>query len=492
MSKLLFPLLLSAGLAACNSMSIEMASEERLEKIRETGVSASLQESIERKSQAALNADPVLRKIRNNNEEKVTSAAQTATLGELLANTLNRNSRIAAAAKNLDRASAERMNAVLGYAPQVSASYTFERLNEKVISSDNAVYQLGEATYPVLTAGLTLEQPLFDLSRIYAIDYANTQGQKAEIDYLAAIAEASHEVFETYLTATQSKARMASLQVRQAYLERQISGERSLQVNGLGDEVSIASLRGNRADVAAEEALEAATYAEALSTLSRLSGMTIRDVKPIVFPRGLLGMETTVDIDQAVEEALRRNPMMLSSALQVTSARKRRQQALAKDFAPVVNGYFTYENEDRAASRFGGGSHTRDATIGVKVSVPIFNAGGNGYASATTAQEAHAAAIDHYGLARQLETELRSTHQRMIELTRSIQRMDTVVSESRKAFQTERNRLETGESVDLAVATRELSLDKALEKRSFYQAEYLKAWGRLQYLMGKNLLRQEL
>lgn len=488
-----FPLLLfSALLGACNSMTIEFESEKHLEKIREAGVSASLQDSIEKRKESALNADYALRKIRDANDEKVTSTLEAATLNELLSNALKRNTKIAAAAKNIDRASAERMNAVLGYAPQVSATYTFERLNEKVISSDNAVYELGEATYPVLTAGLTFEQPLFDLSRMYNIAYANNLAEKAEIDYLAAIAETSHDVFETYLTATQSKSRIKSLKLRQAYLNRQITGEYSLQINGLGDEVSLASLRSSQADIGAEEALEQATYEDALSTLSRLTGMTIRDVKPYKFPRSLLGIEQTINIDETVEEALRRNPLMLSSALDVTSARRRRQQALAKDFAPVVSGYFTYEDEDRAASRFGGGSHTRDATIGVKLTVPIFNPAGTGYSSATTAMDAHAAAIEHYSLARQLDTELRSTHHRLQELTRSIHSMDVVVGQSRKAYQTEKNKFATGQSVDLAVATRELALNKGVEKRAFYYAEYLKAWGRLEYLSGKNLLNQDL
>ena len=52
-------------------------------------------------------------------------------LEELLKSTLERNSKIATAANNIDRASAERMNAILGYLPQVSAVYTYEQLDER-------------------------------------------------------------------------------------------------------------------------------------------------------------------------------------------------------------------------------------------------------------------------------------------------------------------------------------------------------------------------
>nr|WP_321455778.1 TolC family protein [uncultured Cohaesibacter sp.] len=484
-------LLAMLPLAGCMVASYGDASDVKLAKLRAQGVSASVEQSIQQRAEKALSSTAIKRKIKRQAELQNKDAERTLTLEDLLKSTLERNTAIASAANNIDRSSAQHMNSILGYLPQISAAYTYEYLDEKVVSSDNAVYQLGEAKYPVKTGSVTIEQPLWDLSRIYAIRYADTTSRKSEVDYLAAIAEASHKVFGTYLVAVQSKLRMQSLQKRQRFINRQITGQFVLDTNGLGDEGALASLRGNKADLHAEETLEAATFEQALAELARLSGTVVSDVQDIKFPKGFEGIEDGLDLDEAVADALRHNPRMLSSALQVTAAEQRYRQAVASDFSPVLSGYLTFEDENRTASRFGGGSHTQDATLGVKLSVPIFNASGSGYSNAVLVQDAESAAIDHHALARELETQLRATYARMRALTKSLRSLNHVVVQNDRAYRNERNKLNNGQSVDLAVATRELSLNKAIERRNYYQIEYLKSWGQLQYLLGKNLLDPE-
>jgi len=52
--------------------------------------------------------------------------------------------------------------------------------------------------------------------------------------------------------------------------------------------------------------------------------------------------------------------------------------------------------------------------------------------------------------------------------------------------------VETGESTDIAVLNRQLALNSAQEALDFQQLEYLKAWGRFQYLTGASLRTQGL
>nr|WP_319514414.1 TolC family protein [uncultured Cohaesibacter sp.] len=484
-------LLAMLPLAGCVVASSGDVSDVTLAKLRSQGVSASVEQSIKQRAEKALSSTESKRKIKRHAELQNRAVEQSVSLEDLLKSTLERNTTIASAANNIDRSSAQHMNAILGYLPQISAAYTYEYLDERVLSSDNAVYQLGEAQYPVKTGSFTIEQPLWDLSRIYAIKYAHTTSRKSEVDYLAAIAEASHKVFGTYLMAVQSKLRMQSLQKRQHFINRQITGQAVLDTNGMGDEGSLAALRGNKADLHAEETLEAATFEQSITELARLSGTVVSDVQDIKFPKGFEGIEDGLDLEEAVADALSHNPRMLSSALQVTAAEQRYRQALASDFSPVVSSYLTFEDEERTASRFGGGSHTQDTTLGFKLSIPIFNASGAGYSNAVMVQDADSAAIDHHALARELETQLRATYARMRALTKSLRSLNQVVVQNGRAYRNERNKLTNGQSVDLAVAARELSLNKAIERRNYYQIEYLKSWGQLQYLLGKNLLDPE-
>ncbi|TYC64143.1 TolC family protein [Rhodobacterales bacterium] len=480
-------ILCCAALAGCSNSVSKNQEANHLSQLPEQKVAVHMQESMEPRQAVLPPSGDTKRRSTLRSEDRSVGQGRSVPLGELLANALTYNSEIAKAAKSVDRASAQRMNAYLGYLPQVSLSYTADHLNEKILDSDNVVYQLGEAAYPVVTAGVTIEQPLFDLARLYGISSASASRKKAEMDYISALAKVSGNVFETYLSALQSKGRIKALKKRSRLLASQVSGEDTLQRTGLGDVARLAALRSSNSDLAAEEALETASYADALAALSRLTGTLVHDVEPVPVPKRLLGVERTFDVNEAVADSLSRNPELIAAALALTSANARARQAWAQDFVPVIKGYYTYEDEDRSASRFGGGSHTQDSRFGIQLSVPIFNVGGAGYGNMAASIDAQASAIDYDAASRQLEIEIRSTYRRMSDLTAALADLDAAAAQARSAHQAEQAKLRTGETTELAVAAREFDLSKATEKTEFYRAEYLKHWGRLQVLLGRDL-----
>jgi len=482
---------LCLALAACSSTAIHKQSALRIEQLQTKQAVAELQVDADKELAAAVKGDKSLQRIQKDALSNALTPPRTVTLSDLMTAAMQHSSAIAAAAQGIDRSTVDHVNAVFGLLPQLSASYQADRLNEKVISTDNIVFEQGRANYPYLTTGVTLQQPLFDLSRLYGFQSAQNAKSKAEADYLAAIVDVSHQVFENYLTAVQSETRKRSLKEQGAFINRQVVGENSLQESGLGDEARLASMRSNHADLAADEALEAANYVEALSNLTHLTGLKIARVAPLTFPQKMLGIERSVDLEKAITDSLRESPTMISSRLKIAIAQKRKRQAWAEDYAPVLNGYVTFSDEDRDASRFGGGSHTQDVTFGVKLTVPLFNPRGAGYSGLAADMDVGAATIDYYSTSRQLEAKLRATYGRMGELTAALTALEAAVTQATSAYEAERAKLKNGQTVDLAVASRQLNLSKAIEKRAFYRMEYLRSWGELQFLMGKSLFREK-
>lgn len=400
---------------------------------------------------------------------------------------LARNTRIGTAAESVALADAARLNAIFGYLPQVSANYRQDEVLQEVIETDNAVFQAGTAEYPVVVASVRVTQPIFDLSRIFAINHARNARTQAEVEYLSSVRSVVYEVLDAYLVAAQARQRAQSLRQRAQMMDQQITAQAALAETGLSAVSEPAALQSERASLASEEALELSRYAEALGALAALTGTAVRDVAPLAMPAGVMGRVRDLNVDDLVATGLRENPTIMAAALSVVGADLKRRQAISADFSPVLEAYALLEQEDREASRFGGGSLTQDQTIGLQLTLPLFNARGAGYEMAPANVALRRAALDYNTTRRQLETDIVATHGRMVALAQAASQASSAATQAGVARDAEQARVDTGESSDFAVAARELRRMGAAERVAFYNSEYLRAWVRLQYLTGVDL-----
>jgi len=470
--------------------STSKATPERLAALRDAGLDQKAGEKLDKRL-----AKTLARGQKNGDlEGQFADLGQEegADLATLVAAALDRNPRIGAAAQNINLADAQRMNAIFGYLPQVRFVLDHSNIQQSVIDSDNEVFQLGEAEYPVQSMQLRLEQPIFDLARIFGIQHAGNARSLSEVEYIRTVRDVSYEVLDTYLVASQARTRSQLLRRRMALMSRQIDSQDVLDETGLGDLVKSASLSSERSTLAAEEAMAAAEYAEALGTLARLTGQRIDEVPRITMPRGLVGAERKMSADDAVALGLKENPLMMAAALTAVGAELERRTAIADDFSPVLMAYASMKQEDRADSRFGGGSLTEDTTMGISLTIPLFNAAGEGYAMLPATVQARAATLDYHARQRELETNIRATHQRMGELRKALSQSTRASSAAARAFRTEKLRFDNGQSAEIAVAARELRYAVTRERVAYYQVEYIRAWARLQYLAGADLSKAEL
>lgn len=418
------------------------------------------------------------------------TGAAVVPLNALLSHAMVRNPSIGQAAQKINQAEAERMRAIYAMLPQIYVNFTYDGLDQRVLASDNEVFEEGETMYPVKTSSASIVQPLFDPARRFRLQLAKNVKSGAEVDYIGAVRDVVYEVFDNYIVANQARARMASLKERRALIARQISSQGDLVATGLSNVLEASSLRSERDSTAAQESLEAARYAEALSNLASLTGMVISDVEALTISQDLISSVKKINVDTAVADALENNPGIMSAALQVVGSEIERKEAHATDISPVLEAYATIEREDRADSRFGGGSLTLDRTLGVSLTIPIFNSKGTGLYEPTKRAAVKSAVTEYHVRRRAVETEVRTTHARLMELTDAISQSQNAAYHAGKALEVEQQRVASGESVDLAVAARQLRLNEAREQMFYYRAEFMRSWARLNYLMGADLTRQ--
>ncbi len=479
------------GLAGCDGMS-NKATPERLAALVENGVDGSRRDRAEGQFDRTMARANSIAGLNAALGGDATANAGALPLNTLLDAALKHNSDIGRAAQDINRADAQRMRAIFGYLPQVSLSYTSSTVDTTVVSSDNEVFELGSASYPVTTMYVELKQPLIDMSRIYGIRLGTTARTAAEVRYIATVQRVLFETFDAYLVASQSKTKIDELRRRSASLRRQANAEGVLTDAGLANDSARRAILTEQARTESDLAIESTRYAEALGRLAWLSGTAVSDVQNVAVPGQVMGTERGLSAEAAKAAARRNNPELLGIAIAVVQADLARKQAIAADFGPVVDLFMTMETETREGSRFGGGSETEETTTGVRITLPIFNARGDGLRTLDANVDLRAAVVDFHALRRQVDTETVMVLERMKQLSAAIGRLSQAVSSANANVRTERDRLASGESNDLVLAARERLAGELKMELDVQRIEYLRAWAKLQHLTGamnKNVLR---
>jgi outer membrane protein TolC len=482
-------ILVSAGalLLGCSDRQTDKATPDRLAILLTQGPDGERLTQASERLETALNRENATGSLSDNFDTDGGGGSGVQSLNTLFALALERNPDVGQAAQAINRADVARMNAIYGYLPQISASVTYSELNQEIVQTDNEVFDQGTANYPVTNLAVELSQPIFNLSRIFNIQLQNTARTVAEVEYIAAVQRVTYETFDTYVTAAQSRAKITSLRQRMSLISRQVASESALTDIGLGTDTLRNSYAAERASLASDEAIEATRLASALADLAFLTGTTVTDVERISLPQAILRSERNTSIDAGIAAAQDANPALLATAIGVVETELSRKQAIAADFAPVLEAFARYEDETREGSRFGGGSQTVDTTVGVRLTIPIFNASGQGYQSGLQSIDLRSAALEYYAIRRQLRSQITSTYQRMTELSTAISQSSTAVARAANNVSIERDRVASGESAELAVFSRQLTESAARETLEFQRLEYFKAWGRYQYLTGASL-----
>ena len=157
---------------------------------------------------------------------------------------------------------------------------------------------------------------------------------------------------------------------------------------------------------------------------------------------------------------------------------------MAEDFAPRLEGFARAEYEDREASRFGGGSETFDATVGLRLTVPIFNASGQGYRSFEARSDARLAILNEANLHRALDVEVRALANELDAYRRLIVKSEGAFNSANKLLASAKRRVASGQAVPIEVLRQQLQVERAREwvERSRYS--FIRSWARLSFLTG--------
>ncbi|WP_185804537.1 TolC family protein [Pontivivens nitratireducens] len=392
------------------------------------------------------------------------------------------NLRVAQAAEGVRRADIERDNAGMALSPRIGGDIDFGRVEERIGRSGGLGGAEGNFDRTILRVEAV--QPIYDAAALAARDAADRAQGVARAAFAAEAQAAVFEVTDTYLRGMTAKARRDLTEKRLGRVRDQLSAEGRLRAAGRSVAAAALVLDVERGAAEGDIALFDQELDTALADLARLTGRPVTDIE--VIRASASAYELPGPVTGYLAEALEANPLMQQRRLETVRRRDLYREAVARDFAPRVEGYARadYEGESGSASRIG--TDTEEYAVGVRISVPIYNRTGTGYAHRVAESAYRDATLSEVALRRQLEAEIVTLIARVDQGLRALSGAERALAAAQALVRSERAAVASGVAAPVAVLAREIQLIRAEESLLLRRYEILRARARLAFLTGND------
>ncbi len=297
-------------------------------------------------------------------------------LSQLYDTAIGANPGLAAAASRSKSSSMSADNAYFGFAPRVSAIGDAEREGQGVISTQNPVYQVGHGIFSNKRASVEADLPIIDYRLFAKLDAAKAAARHASYNETSAQQKLTYDLIEAYILAIAAQDSRNLADAEQHALEEHASIVRQRVTSGVANDDDLSQVASRRDQAKAESISAASAVRQAFAVLERITGSEVKAIYrfkssfPIVKP-------APATPDQWLDSA-QSNPEILGLIEAVSEADAAYHQAIGQ-ILPHLDLRSSFNYNDAGGSLYGGGARTTDTVVTLRLSIPIFNADGEGY-----------------------------------------------------------------------------------------------------------------
>ncbi|HHM06096.1 MAG TPA: type I secretion protein TolC [Gammaproteobacteria bacterium] len=258
--------------------------------------------------------------------------------------------------------------------PQAGFDASINRTRSQTLSSGTPFFS--ESTYYFTTRNysLSLSQAVYRRDYFTLRDQADAQAAQAEAELDAARQALIVRVAERYFSVLGARDNLEFARTDKDAIARQLDQTRSRFEVGL---IAITDVHEAQAayDLAVAQEIAAENQlAVAREALREVTGEPVTDLKA-PGPAMALPSPDPLDVAAWIADALEHNPQLAASRFAVEAAREAMEVSRSARF-PQVDAVASMGYTDSGGSRFGGGSESTDAVIGLQLSVPLYRGGG--------------------------------------------------------------------------------------------------------------------
>ncbi|WP_437610128.1 TolC family outer membrane protein [Erwinia sp. V71] len=266
--------------------------------------------------------------------------------------------------------------------PQASINYLRNRtrLAEKVAISGSDQSLTVKDKFYGQRRGVTIEQTLFDYSAISTYRMGETQAEYADLQYRLQFQQEAVALIDAYLNALLARDSLQLARYQLRVYQDMLRGNERMMAQGEGTRIDILETRTQIGATEAELVNYENELADRLRELAMLLGEPLhqQQLMAINLKTGLLPLHNA-DLKTLLADAQQQNPEVQAARLGVryndlTIEREKGQ------FMPRVSAYASYEHIESDNINNKGRNYDSN-TIGLQVTVPLFNGGSSYYAT---------------------------------------------------------------------------------------------------------------
>jgi len=376
-----------------------------------------------------------------------------------------------------------------GYLPNVSLDVERTETTQDVISSDNAVFAVGQTRFPTNSYTLKLTQPLFQWGSIVRIRQAEVESKRAEVEYFKARQDLMLRTTERYMKVLAAQDLLEFSETEKTAVKRQLDLAKGRYKMGL-------ARLTDKLDAEARYA-----WVESVSVENRFA---VEDTQQELrestgeLPQDLNRLKETIvlerpdpqDLQAWIDTAMESNPDIIIERYAVEIARHEQERQKAGHL-PTLDVVARQNYRETGGTLFGGGSEVKNRDILLRFSLPIYE---GGMISSRSRETAELYAKAKQDLEQQTRLVLRKTtgaYHGVISAISKVEALNHAVKSQQRTLKAKRAGFKSGLNTNITVLDAERDLYQA--KKDYAQAryEYLLNSLRLKKVTG-NLTEQDL
>lgn len=305
------------------------------------------------------------------------AAAGANSLMQLYGEAQRANPGVKAAEAGLQAADYGVHDAYFGYLPRVSLVYNPQREYQRVLSTDNPVYQAGSRYFPNTGYSFQVLQPIIDFGAMARIAGAHAEERNEAAQLEAVRQKMTFDLIEAYLLALAAldSQRVAAAE-EQTYAQHRDEIERRL-ARGVANRTELAEINARIDKARSDQIISRAGVEKAMSILQRVTTHPVS---------ALLPMETDIpmpspvpyNVQAWVNAANKSNPIIKAMVAQADVADAEFKRMVAESL-PRLDVILSDDRLNAGGSLYGGGAVTNEQIAELRLTVPLFNADGHGY-----------------------------------------------------------------------------------------------------------------
>lgn len=358
-----------------------------------------------------------------------------------------------------------------GYLPSVFLSYEKTRSRQKILESDNVLFQKGSTRFSGSVIALTLTQPVFRYANYVRIDQAQSELDQADAELEKAGQELLLRTAENYLLALAADDQLAYVSAERSAVEKQLELARAREKANLGSGSDRLEAEARLASVAADFSEAEVNRNDAYEAIYEMTGE---------LPASLAGLREHIPLDSPdpldaqhwIDAALKQNWELAVQRKAVEVARQEIQRQKAGHY-PTVDLELRENIKDTGGTLFGGGSEVGTGEIMLSLNVPIYQGGS---VSSKTRQAAFGHQREMEGLvrlARKVKRDTKNTYSSIVNAIQRVKALEKEVAAQQQVLKLKRAGYRAALYTNLSVLDAERDLYSAKRDHARARYEYL-------------------